>query len=158
MAPPTRYITTFGIDQGLPENPYIATTSEDVLDKFDRQTLIYNPHRNFNITHPNTTWIYNDYGYLFDVHFNEKDQPYIGECCTDIEKHNKLTTAEKLQRRNNPDHTLPVPPLTPPELITAEYFYRFLSPETDPQQHRNQSICPPEANHLQEVKEDVRKG
>ena len=95
MAPPTRYITTFGIDQGLPENPYIATTSEDVLDKFNGQTLIHNPHYNFDITQPDTTWIYNDYGYLFDVRFDEKDQPYIGGRRTDIKLHNKLTAAEK---------------------------------------------------------------
>jgi hypothetical protein len=43
-------------------NPYIATTSEEVLDKFNGQTLVYNPHRNFDITHPDTTWIYNNYG------------------------------------------------------------------------------------------------
>ena len=133
---PTRYITTFGIDQGLPENPYIATTSEDVLDKFDGQTLIHNPHRNFDITHPDTTWIYNDYGYLFDIRFDEKDQPYIGERRIDIEKHNKLTAAEKLRRRNDPDHALPVSPPTPPELATAKYFYRPPSSETDPEPPR----------------------
>ena len=129
----------FGIDQGLPENPYITTTSEDVLDKFDGQKLIYNPHSDFDITHPDTTWIYNDYGYLFNVRFDEKDQPYIGGCRTDIEKHNKLTAAEKLWRRNDPDHALPVPPPTPPELATAEYFYRPPSPETDPEPPREDS-------------------
>jgi hypothetical protein len=130
-APSTRYITTFGIDQGLPKNPYITTTSEDILDKFDGQTLIYNLHHNFNITHPDTTWVYNDYGYLFNVRFDEKDQPYIEGCHTDIEKHNKLTAAEKLRRRNDPDHALPVLPPTPPELATTEYFYHPPSLETD---------------------------
>ena len=138
-APPTRYITTFGIDQGLPENPYIATTSEDVLDKFSGQTLIHNPHRNFDISHPDTTWIYNDFGYLFDVRFDEKDQPYIGNRRADIELHNKLTATEKLRRRNDPDHALPVPPPTPPELATAEYFYRPPSPETDPETPKEDS-------------------
>ena len=111
-------------------------TGEDVLDKFDGQTLIHNPHRNFDITHPNTTWIYNDYEYLFDVRFDEKDQPYIEERRIDIEKHNKLTAAEKLRRRNDPDRALPVPPPTPPELATAKYFYRPSSPETDPEPPR----------------------
>jgi Retrotransposon gag protein len=114
-------------------------TGGDVLDKFDGQTLIYNPHRNFDITHPDTTWIYNDYGYLFNVHFDEKDQPYIGGRHTDIELHNKLTTAEKLRRRNDPDHALSVPSPTPPELATAKYFYHPPSPETDPEPPREDS-------------------
>ena len=88
------YISKAGIEDGLPENLYLATVTSTSFPQVGGKILIYHPDKDFTLK-TGTVILYNDFGYLFKLDLDDQDQAYVGKRCIDIEAHNKLTTAER---------------------------------------------------------------
>ena len=138
---PRRYVNKAGIDDGLPENLYLATVTSEAFPQVGGKILIYHPDKDFMLKKPGAIILFNDFGYLFELDLDDQDQAYVGKRCIDIEVHNKLTPAKRNRRRDDPvqSELLVVPPATPEELIAAEYFYQPASPNTDSESHKEES-------------------
>ena len=138
---PRCYISKAGIDDGLPENPYLATVTSEAFPQVGGKILIYHPDKDFTLQKKGTVVLFNDFGYLFKLDLDDQDRAYVGRRRIDIKTHNKLTPAERKRQRDDPvqSELLFVPPATPEELIAAEYFYRPTSPETESEGHKEES-------------------
>ena len=138
---PRRYVTKAGIDDGLPENPYLATVTSEAFPQVGGKILVYHPNKDFTLETPGIVVLYNDFGYLFELDLDDQDRAYVGKRRIDIEAHNKLTPAERNRRRDDPlqSELLTAPPATPEELVAAEYFYQPASPNTDSESHKEES-------------------
>ena len=90
-----RYVTKAGIDDGLPENPYLATVTSEAFPQVGGRILVYHPNKDFTLKTPDTVVLYNDFGYLFELDLDEQDRAYVGKRRIDIKAHNKLTPAER---------------------------------------------------------------
>ena len=99
------------------------------------------PDKDFTLQKKGTVILFNDFGYLFELNLDDQDRAYVGKRRIDIEAHNKLTTAERNRRRDDPvqSELLVVPPATPEELVAAEYFYQPPSPKTESEGHKEES-------------------
>ena len=134
------YINKAGIEDRLPENPYLATVTSTSFPQVEGKILIYHPNKDFTLKE-GTVILLNDFGYLFKLELDHQDQVYVGKRCINIEAHNKITPAERNRQRDDPTQSplLFIPPATPEELVAAEYFYRPASPETEPEGHKEES-------------------
>ena len=138
---PRCYVSKSGIDDGLPENPYLATVTSEVFPQVGGKILIYHPDKDFMLKKPGTVVLFNDFEYLFELDLDDQDRAYVGKRRIDIEAHNKLTPAERNRRRDDPvqSELLVIPPATPEELVAAKYFYHPASPNTDSKSHKEES-------------------
>ena len=138
---PRCYVSKARIDDGLPENPYLATVTSEAFPQVGGKILIYHPDKDFTLQKKGTVVLFNDFGYLFELDLDDQDRAYVGKRHIDIEAHNKLTPTERNRRRDDPvqSELLVVPPATPEELIAAEYFYQPPSPETESEGHKEES-------------------
>ena len=141
ISAPRRYVSKAGIDDGLPENPYLATVTSEAFPQVGGKILVYHPNKDFTFKTPGIVVLYNDFGYLFELDLDDQDRAYVGKRRIDIEAYNKLTPAERNRRRDDPlqSELLIVPPATPEELVAAEYFYQPASPNTDSESHKEES-------------------
>ena len=139
---PRRYVSKAGIDDRLPENPYLATVTSEAFPQVGGRILVYHPDKDFTLKTPGTVVLYNDVGYLFELDLDEQERAYVGKRRIDIEAHNKLTPAERNRRSDDPVQSslLFVPPSTPEELVAAEYFYQPASPETESEGQDRKSV------------------
>ena len=92
---PRRYVNKAGIDDGLPENPYLATVTSEAFPQVGGKILIYHPDKDFSLKKPGAVVLFNDFGYLFKLDLDDQDRAYVGRRRIDIEVHNKLTPAER---------------------------------------------------------------
>ena len=138
---PRRYVSKARIEDGLPENPYLATVTSDAFPQVGGRILVYHPNKDFTLETPGTVILFNDFGYLFELDLDDQDRAYVGKRRIDIEAHNKLTPAERNRRRDDPVQLslLFIPPSTPEELVAAEYSYQPASPETKSEGHKEES-------------------
>ena len=134
------YINKAGIEDGLPENLYLATVTSTLFSQVGGKILIYHPDKDFTLK-VGTVILFNNFRYLFKLDIDSQDQAYIGKRRIDIEVHNKLTPAERNRQRNDPTQSplLFIPPATPEELIAAEYFYKPASPKIEPEIPKEES-------------------
>ena len=135
-----RYISKAGIEDGLPENPYLATITSKSFPQVGGKILIYHPDKDFTLKE-GTVFLFNDFGYLFELDLDDQDRAYVRKRRIDIKAHNKLTPAERNRWRDDPTQSplLFIPPATPEELVAAEYFYRLASPDTESELHKEES-------------------
>ena len=92
---PRRYVSKARIEDGLPENPYLATVTSDAFPQVGGRILVYHPNKDFTLETPGTVILFNDFGYLFELDLDDQDRAYVGKRRIDIEAHNKLTPAER---------------------------------------------------------------
>ena len=131
------YITKAGLEDRLPENPYLAKVASTSFPQVGGRILIYHPDKDFTFK-AGTVILFNDFSYLFELDLDDQDRAYVGKRRIDIEAHNKLTPAERNRRRDDPTQSplLLIPPATPEELVAAEYFYQPLSPNSETESHK----------------------
>ena len=138
---PRCYVSKAGIEDGLPENPYLATLTSEAFPQVGGKILIYHPDKDFTLQKKGTVVLFSDFGYLFELDLDDQDRAYVGKRCIDIEAHNKLMPAERNRQRDDPVQSplLFIPPATPEELIAAEYFYKPASPATASESPKEES-------------------
>ena len=138
---PRRYVSKAGIEDGLPENLYLATATSEAFPQVGGRILIYHPDKDFTLQKKGTVILFNDFGYLFKLNLDNQDRAYVGKRHIDIKVHNRLMPAERNRRRDDPVQSplLVIPPTTPEELVAAEYFYHPASPNTDSESHKEES-------------------
>ena len=95
MITPWCYISKAGIDDGLPENPYLATVTSEAFPQVGGKILIYHPDKDFTLQKKGTVVLFNNFDYLFELNLDDQDRAYVGKRRIDIEAHNKLTPAER---------------------------------------------------------------
>ena len=70
---PRRYVDKVGIDDGLPENPYLAIVTLDAFPQVRGRILVYHPDKDFTLKTPGTTVLFNDFGYLFKLNLDDQN-------------------------------------------------------------------------------------
>ena len=137
---PRRYVSKAGIEDGLPENPYLATVTSEAFPQVGGKIIIYHPDKDFTLKE-GTVVLFNGFGYLFELDLDDQDRAYVEKRRIDIKAHNKLTLAERNRQRDDPVQSplLFIPPATPEELIAAEYFYQPASLDTESEPHKEES-------------------
>ena len=68
---PRRYVSKVGIDDGLPENPYLAIVTSEAFPQVGGKILVYHPDKDFTLKTPGIVVLYNDFRYLFELDLDD---------------------------------------------------------------------------------------
>jgi hypothetical protein len=134
-----QYVEDCGADKGFPKNPYLQIFTNYISHSPDLQAVVYDHTGTFS-DDKNVSLVYNDYGFIHSLKFDDKGKFYLRQRRKDIELYHVFSKQEIQRRRAANDPDLPCPKEWDDLLSAAlDPMIRIPSPEQPPSPKSQQS-------------------